>query len=134
MKAETVVDWLRAEIANHELMLSLADSRIAYYSALMKRYKGKTSAKMKSRFVRCKAERETWTAFRSDMMLSLGRLSDGIDRALSSYPPAYGKVFRLCLLDGLSEKDAASALSMSEEAVIRILGKLKADLITFYRP
>jgi len=134
MKAETVVDWLRAEIANHELMLRLADSRISFYSALMNRYKGKTSAKMKSRFVRCKAERETWAAFRSDMTMALDRLSDGIDRALSAYPPAYKKVFRLCLLDGQSEKDAASALSMSEEAVNRILGKLKADLITFYRP
>lgn len=129
-----VADMLRAELLNYELAIQHAESRIAYFSAVMARNGGSESARKDRRFVYAKVARETWTCFRDDLLKAKTSLEKGIDNALGSYPAEYRAVFRECLLEGREPAEASERLGMTETAVRRIYAKLRRDLHTLYRP
>lgn len=129
-----VADMLRAELLNYELEIQYAESRIAFFAAIMERTSGSDSRRKKRQFVYAKVLRESWICFRDDMLKARASLARGIDNALGSYPAVHRRIFLECLLNEREPSVVADELGMSEKAVKRIKGKLMVDLHHLYRP
>lgn len=129
-----VADMLRAELLNYELEIQYAESRIAFFAAIMERTSGSDSRRKKRQFVYAKVLRESWICFRDEMLKSRASLARGIDNALGSYPAVHRRIFLECLLNEREPSVVADELGMSEKAVKRIKGKLMVDLHHLYRP
>jgi len=129
-----VADMLRAELLNYELEVQRAESRIAYFGAVMDRTSGSKSRRKSRTFVYAKVEREAWICYRDDLLQAKSELARGIDGALGSYPDAHRKIFWECLLNEREPSVVASEMGMSLKAVERIRNKLMRDLHSLYRP
>ena len=129
-----VADMLRAELLNYELEIQYAESRIAFFGAIMARVRGSKSHRKQRRFVYAKVLRESWICYRDDLLKAKSSLARGIDNALGSYPDAHRRIFWECLLNEREPSAVASELGMSLKAVERIRNKLMRDLHSLYRP